>query len=130
MLVGKRGIGMQSGKDLYEAIINLFKDSNIEEVYIIDDGIVRTFDGTRNYETKLRLDNSEVLAFVDYFLNVVRSYRPGLNVDLNKEFSVPCKINVFGKEKMIEFSAVLSEKLIVFPQFNIRVDKLKTLPAI
>lgn len=63
---------------------------------------------------------SEVVAFVEYFVYVVRTCSPDLNVDLNDEFTFPCKVDVLGKEKKISFNAVLSDKLIVFLQFNIR----------
>ena len=102
---------MKRGKEVYDYIIGLLANDNIEEIYIIDDAKLRTIDKDNCRNVLGLFSVSEVVAFVEY----------GLNVDLNDEFTFPCKVDVFGKEKKISFSAVLSDKLIVFPQFNIRV---------
>ena len=99
----------------------MLADNNIKEIYIIDDAMLRTIDKSNCRKVVGLLSASEVVAFVEYFVYVVRTYSPGLNVDLNDEFTFPCKVDVLGKEKKFSFNAVLSDKLIVFPQFNIRV---------
>lgn len=113
---------MENGKEIYDYIIGLLADDTIEEVYNIDDGIVRTVDKDNHKKILRALSASEVVAFVEYFLHVLQTDNPDMEVNINEEFSLFCKINVLGKSKKIWFSAVLSEKLIIFPQFNIRIS--------
>ncbi len=110
---------MRSGKEMYDYIIGMLADNNIKEIYIIDDGMLRTINKSNRRKSVGLLSASEVLAFVEYFMYVIRTYNPAI-VGFTDEFSIHCKVNVIGNWKKICFSADVSDE-IVFPQFNIRV---------
>lgn len=82
--------------------------------------MLRTINKSNRRKSVGLLSASEVLAFVEYFMYVIRTYSPMIKVDFVDEFTIHCKINVIGNRKKISFTADVSDK-VTFPQFNIRV---------